>query len=47
MQNYTFRLKPDHDLFDSIEELARERHIEAECLLGIIPSTLPEIPPDF
>jgi predicted DNA-binding protein with PD1-like motif len=34
MQNYTFRLKPDHDLFDSIEEFARERHIEAGCVLS-------------
>jgi uncharacterized protein len=34
MQNYTFRLKPGHDLFDSIEVFVREKYIEAGCVLG-------------
>lgn len=34
MRNYTFRLKPGQDLFDSIALLVRERNIEAGCVLG-------------
>jgi predicted DNA-binding protein with PD1-like motif len=34
MENYTFRLKPGHDLFDSIEAFAREKKIQAGCLLS-------------
>ena len=38
MENYTFRLKSAQDLFDSIESFARERHIEAGCVLSGIGS---------
>ena len=34
MQNYTFRLKSDQDLFDSIEVFIKERHVEAGCVLS-------------
>src|SRR6266498_4088421 len=34
MQNYTFRLRPGQDLFDSIEAFLREKHIEAGCVLS-------------
>jgi predicted DNA-binding protein with PD1-like motif len=34
MENYTFRLKPGHDLIDSIEAFAREKHIEAGCVIA-------------
>lgn len=34
MENYTFRLKPGHDLFDSIEAFAREKDIQAGCVLS-------------
>ena len=34
MENYTFRLKPGHDLFDSIEAFARQRSIEAGCVIS-------------
>jgi predicted DNA-binding protein with PD1-like motif len=34
MQNYTFRLKPGQDLFDSIEAFVREKHIQAGCILS-------------
>lgn len=34
MDNYTFRLKPGDDLFDSIEAFVRERKIEAGCVLS-------------
>jgi len=34
MNYYTFRLKPGHDLFDSIEEIVRARNIEAGCVLS-------------
>jgi len=34
MENYTFRLKPGHDLFDSIEAFAREKEIQAGCVLS-------------
>ena len=34
MENYTFRLKPGHDLFDSIEAFAQDRRIEAGCVIS-------------
>ena len=34
MRNYTFRLKPGHDLFVSIEEFVKENNIEAGCVLS-------------
>lgn len=34
MDNYTFRLKPGDDLFDSIEASVQERKIEAGCVLS-------------
>jgi predicted DNA-binding protein with PD1-like motif len=34
MQNYTFRLHPGQDLFDSIEAFLREKQIEAGCILS-------------
>jgi len=34
MENYTFRLKPGHDLFDSIEAFAHQRSIEAGCVIS-------------
>ena len=34
MQNYTFRLKPGEDLFDSIQAFAMEQHVEAGCILS-------------
>ena len=34
MQNYTFRLKPGEDLFDSIQAFAMERQVEAGCILS-------------
>jgi uncharacterized protein len=34
MQNYTFRLKPGEDLFNSIQAFAMERHLEAGCILS-------------
>jgi hypothetical protein len=34
MENYTFRLAPGQDLFDSIETIIRERKIEAGCVLS-------------
>jgi predicted DNA-binding protein with PD1-like motif len=33
-QNYTFRLKPGHHLFDSIAAFVRERNIEAGCVIS-------------
>jgi len=38
MQNYTFRLKPGQDLFDSIEAFVRQRNIEAGCVLSSVGS---------
>lgn len=38
MGNYTFRLKPGHDLFDSIEFFVRERKIQAGCVLSSVGS---------
>jgi predicted DNA-binding protein with PD1-like motif len=34
MENYTFRLKPGYDLFESIQEFVLERRIEAGCVLS-------------
>jgi predicted DNA-binding protein with PD1-like motif len=34
MQNYTFRLKPGQDLFDSIQAFVMEQHVEAGCILS-------------
>jgi len=34
MENYTFRLKPGQDLFDSMQAFAHEKHIEAGCVLS-------------
>ena len=34
MRNYTFRLKPGQDLFDSIEAFVKEKRIEAGCILS-------------
>ena len=34
MENYTFRLKPGQDLFDSIEAFRRQKQIRAGCLLS-------------
>lgn len=34
MQNYTFRLKPGEDLFDSVQAFAMEQHVEAGCILS-------------
>ena len=34
MENYTFRLTPGQDLFDSIDALVKERNIEAGCILS-------------
>jgi predicted DNA-binding protein with PD1-like motif len=38
MRALTFRLKPGQDLFDSIEEVVRENHIEAGCVLSSVGS---------
>ena len=38
MENYTFRLKPGHDLFDSIEAFVREKNIEAGCIVSAVGS---------
>ena len=34
MNHYTFRLKPGHDLFESIEGFVRENKIEAGCVMS-------------
>lgn len=34
MKTHTFRLKPQEDLFDSIEGFVRQNHIEAGCILS-------------
>jgi uncharacterized protein len=34
MQNYTFRLKPGQDLFDSLQAFAMEQHVQAGCVLS-------------
>jgi predicted DNA-binding protein with PD1-like motif len=38
MKTYTFRLKPDQDLFDSIEAFIAEKKIEAGCVLSSVGS---------
>jgi predicted DNA-binding protein with PD1-like motif len=40
MRNYTFRLKPKQDLFDSIETLVREERIQAGCVLSGVGSLM-------
>ena len=34
MQNYTFRLKPGHDLFNAIDEYVQAHRIEAGCVIS-------------
>jgi predicted DNA-binding protein with PD1-like motif len=34
MQNYTFRLKPGQDLFDSIQAFVMEKQVKAGCILS-------------
>lgn len=34
MQNYTFRLTPGQDLFDSIQAFVMKRHVQAGCVLS-------------
>jgi hypothetical protein len=34
MQNYTFRLAPGQDLFDSIEAFVVQKQVEAGCVLS-------------
>lgn len=34
MQNYTFRLKPGQDLFDSIQAFVMEKQVNAGCVLS-------------
>jgi uncharacterized protein len=34
MQNYTFRLTPGEDLFDSIQAFVMEKHVQAGCILS-------------
>ena len=34
MRNYTFRLKPGQDLFDSISLFIREHQVQAGCILS-------------
>jgi hypothetical protein len=38
MKIYTFRLKPDQDLFDSIEAFVTDKKIEAGCVLSAVGS---------
>ena len=38
MENYTFRLKPGHDLFDAIEAFVKEQNIEAGCIISAVGS---------
>ena len=38
MRNYTFRLKPKQDLFDSIALWVEEENIEAGCVLSCVGS---------
>lgn len=38
MRNYTFRLTPGQDLFDSIERFIGEKHVEAGCILSAVGS---------
>jgi len=34
MQNYTFRLTPGQDLFDSLQAFVMEKHVQAGCVLS-------------
>jgi uncharacterized protein len=34
MQNYTFRLPPGQDLFDSIQAFVMKKHVQAGCVLS-------------
>jgi len=38
MRYHTFRLKPQQDLFDSIEEFVKQNNIEAGCVLSSVGS---------
>jgi predicted DNA-binding protein with PD1-like motif len=38
MQTFTFRLKPEQDLFNEIEAVVAERNIEAGCVLSAVGS---------
>ncbi|MBK6793306.1 MAG: DNA-binding protein [Anaerolineales bacterium] len=38
MKTHTFRLKPQQDLFDSIEEFIKQNNIEAGCVLSSVGS---------
>lgn len=38
MKTHTFRLKPQQDLFDSIEEFVKQNNIEAGCVLSSVGS---------
>ena len=38
MKTHTFRLKPQQDLFDSIEDFAKQNNIEAGCVLSSVGS---------
>ena len=38
MKTHTFRLKPNRDFFDSIEEFVKENNIEAGCILSAVGS---------
>ena len=40
MQNYTFRLSPGQDLFDSIQAFVHERQVEAGCILSGVGSLI-------
>lgn len=40
MRNYTFRLKPGQDLFDSIEAFVQQKDIEAGCVLSGVGSLM-------
>lgn len=38
MRSHTFRLKPQQDLFDSIEDFVKQNNIEAGCILSSVGS---------
>ena len=40
MENYTFRLKPGQDLFDSIEAFVHQKQIGAGCVLSGVGSLI-------
>jgi hypothetical protein len=37
MQNYTFRLLPGQDLFDSLQAFVMKKHVTAEIVLAAFP----------